>query len=200
MIKDIVCHSKLEHTDTLAAYLPGGDLFVSKKIDDSVFRKLLSGIACEVLNAEGYLKLLQQDFIPDSTVASLDEWERTLAIPDDCFDGQGSDDIRRRDILVKLASLGVQTEEDFEELALLFGLVINIQAGAVSNQVFPFTFPLTFPANAQDARFTIVVQFTPSTTFPYTFPFPLGDDSITILECLFNKLKPANCQVIFVAV
>ena len=200
MIKEIVCHSKLEHTDTLAAYLPGGDLFVSKKIDDSVFRKLLSGIACEVLNAEGYLKLLQQDFIPDSTVAFLDEWERTLSIPDECFDGLGSDDIRRRDILAKLASLGVQTVQDFEELALLFGLVVTIQPGATSNQVFPFTFPLTFPANAQDARFTIVVQFTPSTTFPYTFPFPLGDDSITILECLFNKLKPANCQVIFVAV
>lgn len=202
MIEEIVCHSKLEHTDALAAYLPGGDLFVSKKIEGSVFRDLLSGLACEVLNAEGYLKLLQQEFIPDFTIAFLPEWERTVAIPDDCFDGQGTDAERRRDILAKLASLGVQTEEDFENLALLFGFVVNVMSGIDSAEVFPFTFPLTFPLTETDARFTIVVEFTPASTsvFPYTFPFTFGDDSIDILRCLFNNLKPANCQVLFIAV
>lgn len=201
MIKEIVCHSKLQHTDTLAAYIPGGDLFVSKRIVGSTFRNLISGLACEVLNAEGYLKLLQQEFIPDETVAFLSEWERTLGIPDDCFDGQGTDDIRRRDILAKLASLGVQTEEDFEELALLFGIVANVMSGIDSNEVFPLTFPFFFPLSEEEARFTIVIEYTPQfDIFPYIFPFTFGDDSVDILQCLFNKLKPANCQVLFRAV
>lgn len=198
MIKEIVCHSKLEHTDTLAAYLPGGDLFVSKKIEGSTFRNLLSGLACELLNAEAYLKVLQQEFIPDQTVAFLSEWEKALSIPDDCFDGEGTDDIRRRDILAKLASLGVQTVEDFEALALIFGIVVNVESGIASNETFPLTFPVIFPLDDAEARFTIIVQFTTTAgVFPYTFPITLGDDSIIILECLFNKLKPANCQVIF---
>jgi len=43
-------------------------------------------------------------------VAFLDEWERALGIPDDCFDLANTDDERRINILTKLAALGVQTE------------------------------------------------------------------------------------------
>jgi hypothetical protein len=33
-----------------------------------------------------------------------------------------------------------------------------------------------------------------------TFPFSFGDAIITILECLFRRLRPANCDVLFIQV
>ncbi len=201
-LKAIEPHDLEQHTDSLASYLPNDPLFVSKFIDDTNMRNLLKGLASELENTEAYLREVQKELIPDQTVNFIPEWERAVGIPDECFSGQGTQDERRRDILAKLASLGVQTAEDFENVALIFGLVVNVMSGIESNETFPLTFPFTFPLTEQDARFTIVVEFEPTavTVFPYTFPFTFGDDSITILRCLFNNLKPANCQVLFVSV
>lgn len=198
-IKEIQLHTKEQHADALARFSPPGELFAAKFIASTTYRQLLTGLACEFQNAEGYVKLLQDEFIPDNTIAFIEEWEKALGIPDDCFDAKGTIAERRRDILAKLASLGVQTAQDFEDLALLFGFVVNVTQGEEFINNFPYIFPITFPTSAEEARFIIVVEFTPVTTetFPYTFPLTFSGGTIPILECLFNKLKPANCQVIF---
>lgn len=186
------------HTQALADYLPNGRLFEAKNIGDSNFRQLLRGIAGELFTAQGYLKTLDQEYIPDQTVLFLDEWERALGIPGDCFSGTGSNDERRRDILVKLASLGIQTEEDFVMLAEMFGVAVTVTPGLDEIQ-FPLIFPVLMFSTKSEARFSIVVEFTVLDTsrFPLVFPFQFGDDAIAILECLFNKLKPSNCNIIF---
>ena len=187
-----------QYTDSLADYLPGGELFASKSVQDSNFRKLLRGLAGELFRSNGLLIEYSCEIIPDQTNKFLSEWESTLGIPDDCFSGTGTSDERRRDILVKLAALGVQTDIDFEELALLFGIVVNVKSGTI-NGIFPMVFPIIFFDTEKDARFTIVVTFTvpAANTFTYTFPIVFGGAEIAILECLFTKLKPANCDIIF---
>lgn len=197
-LKKIECHSIDEHTKALADYLPGGPLFAAKNIAGTVMRDMLKGISRESVRAEAYLKALQEEFIPDKTNNFLDDWERVLAIPDDCFDGQGTNGQRRQAILIKLASLGVQTAEDFENLALLFGITVSVIPGAELFS-FPLTFPFLFFTTEEEARFTIVITFTVSgpSVFPFTFPIVFGNREIAILECLFRKLKPANCEVIF---
>ena len=99
---------------------------------------------------------------------------------------------------MKLASLGIQTEEDFEGLASLFGVVVDVQP-ASPHAVFPAIFPIYLVGSPIDARFTIIVTFTVDTAnrFPLTFPFIFGDAAIATLECLFRKLKPSNCNIIF---
>ena len=136
----------------------------------------------------------------DCTVSFLDEWESAVGIPDDCFTGQGTNDERRRDILTKLASLGIQTAQDFEDLAEIFGVDVIVLGGAESGSVFPLIFPvIVFFNSAKEARFTIIVTFIleAANEFPLTFPIQFGSDEIAILECLFTKLKPANCDIIF---
>lgn len=194
MIKPIECHDSEQHTNAIAAYLPNGPLFAAKIKAGTVFRQLLTGIAEEVLNAEAYLKELQDDFIPDTTVKFIEEWESVLGIPDDCFLATGDTDERRRDILIKLASLGVQTADDFVALAALFGIVVTVESGKAVNQ--------PPAASDKEQRFTIVVTFTveAANQFPLTFPFTFGDEVIAIVECLFSKLKPANCNVLFIQV
>ena len=185
-----------QYTDSLAAYLPGGELFQSKSVQGSNFRNLLRGIAGEILRSNGMLR--EYDILPDTTLKFLSEWESALGIPDDCFSGAGDDDERRRDILVKLASLGVQTEADFVALAALFGINVDIIAGAEVG-TFPYTFPLLFFASAKAARFTMVIDHGEplSDAFPLTFPISFGSSTLGTLECLFRKVAPANVALLF---
>ena len=115
----VITHTQEEHTTALAQYMPDGALFEAKNINDSNFRKLLKGFAGELFTAEGYLKSFRDEFIPDQTNLFLSDWERTVGIPDECFSGTGYIADRRRDVLVKLASLGVQTADDFEAIVYL---------------------------------------------------------------------------------
>lgn len=179
------------HTNALAAYMPNGALFEAKALADSNFRQLLRGFAGEIFSAQGHITLLGVEYLPDETTLFLSEWERALSIPDDCFSGTGTNDERRRDILVKLVGLGLQTAPDFEFLADLFGEAVTVLPGSEYTG-YPF-------AVADDQkRYYIIIEFTPTGGgFPYTFPFVFGSETIRILECLFDRLKPSNCRVLF---
>lgn len=190
-----------QYTNSLADYLPGGRLFASKAVNGSNFRKLLRGMSGELFRSNGLLKEYSEQIIPDQTVKFIEEWESTLDIPDGCFLGTGSIDVRRRDILTKLAALGVQTAQDFIDLAAIFGVTVTIVPGPTP-QFFPFTFPFVLSGSPKEIRFTIFVEFTveEDSRFPLRFPFIFGDELIAILECIFNRLRPANCNVVFTQV
>ena len=190
-------HTKEEHTNALAQYLPNGRLFEAKNINDSNFRQLLRGLAGELFTAEGYLVTLEQEYFPDTTVLFIEEWEQALGIPDSCFSGTGDLDERRRDIVVKLASLGVQTVNDFVNLADTFGKTITITYPAESPYP-PYDIPYT-PVGFPEARFIMIVSGENIVTAvpPYDIPLFLSTGE-TVLECLFNKLIPSNTKVIFV--
>jgi len=195
----MIKHNIEEHADALADYMPNGRLFEAKKIGDSNYRQLLRGIGGELFTAEGYLISLNQEYLPDQTVLFIEEWETALGIPDDCFSTAGSIDGRRKNILIKLASLGIQTATDFEALGEIFGVDVIVHAGRDVGSTFPMVFPFIFFDRSSDSRFTIVVDFIveAANRFPLTFPFTFGSSEIAILECLFNKLKPSNCNVLF---
>lgn len=202
MSHKIVCHSTEQHADSLAAYMPGGPLFKAKFITGTVIRRLVEGLAVQLGVGEDYLKLLQTEFIPDNTTLFLDEWESALGIPDDCFPQSTDPDERRQFILIKLASLGVQTVADFQALIELFGVDATVRPGSEAASALPFALPYPLPLVGSDARFTIVVEFNGpapgAIPLPYALPFLLGANNETILSCLFQKLKPANCRVLFV--
>lgn len=186
------------HTRSLADYMPNGPLFEAKNVQDSNFRQLLKGIAGELFTAQGYLITLEEEYFPDQTNLFIDEWLRALQIPDGCLLGTGTNDDKRRDILVKLSALGVQTAEDFEALAEIFGVTITVITGDVAAS-FPLSFPLLFFNTPADSRYTIIINFPLPTGgfFIYNFPIVFGDSAQSILTCLFRGLRPANCQVIF---
>lgn len=185
-----------EYTDSLAAYLPGGKLFGARSIQDSNFRKLLHGMAGELYRVNGSLNDYASEITPDTTTRFIDEWESALGIPDDCFTGSGTIDERRRDVLTKLAGLGVQTVDDFEALGLVFGKTITVKQ--LSSDSLPaYSVPFN-PIGLPEARFVIIVEGVNlvTNTPPYSVPFDLFD-SESILECVFKHLKPANCDVVF---
>ncbi len=189
MTNDIVTHSNEEHTNSIAAYLPGGRLFEGATIQDTNFRKMLKGFADELITAEGYLKSYQDEYDINETTLFIDEWESSVGIPDACFLGPANVDGitgRRRDVLVKLASLGVQTTTDFENLAAIFGVNVQITSGSESGFFFPAAFPAPFFGSQQTARFAVVVKFISASAL------------IDLVECLFSLLVPANCVLVVI--
>ena len=180
----------LEFTKSLTRYQPGGKLFRAKNKTDKILHKFFNGLSVEAQRANELLRAYNEQYYPDTTVSFLVEWEQALGIPDDCLSGEGTNDERRRDILVKLVGMAVQTAADFEALALDFGIIAVVLGGKDASVSPPIT-----PDSA--ARNTIVVQFTPATVFPYTFPIMFGGGEIVILTCLFENIKPANNAVRF---
>lgn len=191
-----------EYTDSLAAYLPGGELFSAKNINGSNLRSMLRGLAWELYRANGYLREYSSDVIPDQTYKLIDEWESALGIPDGCFSGDGTIDERRDAVLLKLASLGIQTAADFVNLAQSIGYTVSVKAAA-PYAIFPMIFPILLIDSPKTARFTILVEYStagsvyPPAIFPLTFPFVFGGAQLGVMECLFRRLKPANCDIVF---
>jgi len=180
------------YTDSLAAYMPSGRLFSAKDVKDTNFRKLLRGMAGELFHANGLLRDYSTEILPDTTVEFIGEWESAVGIPDSCFTGTGTLNERRRDILIKLAALGTQTAEDFEELAAIFGITVNVLSGKD-----PLAANAVIGDTDKEKRFTIVVQYTSIVGFNYEFNFPFGLDDNSFLDCVLSRFKPANCRLLF---
>ena len=181
---------------SLAQYFPGGRIFQSKDDSSTNTYKFIAGLAEELFRANQILRGFNSDYYPNNTTQLLEEWEQTLGIPDSCFSVEDSTLIeRQRNVIVKLAGMSIQTAGEFEALAAEFGLAVTVVGG-----LDPSVSPVITPDKT--ARFTIVVQYIADTssTFTLTFPFQFGNDVIALMECVFNRIRPANCNVRFDAV
>lgn len=180
-----------EMADSLAGYLPNDRLFAAKRISGTNLRKLIKGLAWEYIRANELIEEYANEIMPDTTVKFISEWESAVGIPDGCFKTNGSLDERRRNVLVKLAALGAQTGLDFVAVADLFDVTVTITPGIDSGEVFG--------GGDTEARFTIVVDAVGGgdSGFPYPFPIPFVSSVISLVECVFNTIKPANTNVLF---
>jgi hypothetical protein len=178
-------------TQSLAAHLPGGLLWEGALIPGTNINALLKGLSGLLLDTEVFNQIYSTEFIPSGEGTSfLEDWERIVEIPGDgCFPGPAEPDrtVRRLHVLVKLASLGVQTADDFEALATSLGFpTVTVKSGIDEGIAEP------------EGQFTIFVRF-PFTgnKFPLKFPIPFGTDEFGIIQCLFTKLAPDNCKVLY---
>lgn len=200
-------------TGALANYLPSGRVWGAKAVAGTVTRQLLEGLAIEMIRSNDLIERFKTQILPDLTTDFLTEWEQAVGIPDDCFGGTGTLDERRGDLLIKLVSLGVQTADEFIALAALLGVSVLItQPG--SAQTFTYTFLDTeedapsvtgrFELGHSDiiTKFTMIVTFVDlprATRFPYTFPLTFLTREVGIVECLFERLKPANVKIEYIS-
>lgn len=194
--------SEDRQTDSLAIYNPDGKLFLAKRSAGKNYFKLLRGLSKELIRVQDLLVLYTDEILPDVTTQFLSEWESVVGIPDDCFDGSGSDGDRRNKILAKLNS-GVQTNADFvQTISTAFGIEVTIFAGAdVVNGVGGAPADDFFNGDLRRARFGIVVTFLSQDEpeFPLTFPILFGAQVISVMSCYVGTLIPANCEVFFVS-
>jgi uncharacterized protein YmfQ (DUF2313 family) len=196
-IKIPIVLTQQKQAQTLANYLPSGKIFAAKNIIGTNIRKLLLGFATEISKVDSLIALFRRDTIPDTTQNYLDEWESALAIPDSCLKGDGTDDQRRIGVLIKLAGYGLQTAQDFVDLAAKFEITITAEGGA-NRGIYGKTPTISFGSD-KEARFTLVIVPLDNIgeAFEYTFPFTFGTQDLATLECLFERFKPANVNLLY---
>lgn len=189
----------VENTDCLVAYLPDGRLFAAKNIEGSNLRKLYTAFSYEYGRLQN--KIYEISFEDDlsNTVNLINEWEKALQIPDDCFSNTTTMAQRRKQIVAKFALMNITTEQDWIDLAWFFGFRIKIEYGIQYN-TFTMKFPLYFAGSNKAARFTMIITFMgiskPKNIFTMQFPIVFEED-MNFMLCLLKKLKPANVNIHF---
>lgn len=197
-----IANSPEVNSQTEADYLLSDELHRAKNIKTSNLKALLNAFSLELTRVEEKLQELVDEFYPPDTTNLIVEWERTLGIPDDCFKVEGVDlEMRRKQVVAKLALMNLTTTQDFIDLAAFFDVAVTITSGSEIESVFPLTFPTQFFLNEKGAKFTMVVTFVnieqPNNIFPLTFPFIFDVQTpVDLIICLFNKLKPAPVRVV----
>lgn len=185
-------------TNILAGYLPNDPLHQAKNRQESNLRKVLIGLASQWLEFRNKINEVFDEYNPNNTTALIEEWESFVGIPDSCISNVGTIEQRRINILLKLSGINATTSKQFENIAAILGYSVVVQTGVDSS-----TFPLTLPfilMSQEEAPFIIVVKLSVSlkpSGFPLTLPFKLSSGAPEILNCLFNKLKPANTKLYF---
>lgn len=182
----------------LAGHLPDGEAWRNKFNADANLGKLVIGLAAEYLRVSTLLEESLSEVDAATTIQLIEEWEQSVGIPDDCLEASGSLEQRRENVISKLGNYGgVQTAQDFVDFAEFLGFDVRISNG-VTNGVFPLQFPIAFYGSRKEAVHTIIVDLEEErAVFPLSFPILFSPSVTGIIECLFRKLAPANCRVIF---
>lgn len=185
----------------LASSLPHGRIWSSKWDETRVFGRLIKAFSQEIRRL--FLRcqvLVVQELDITKTNQLILEWEESAGIPDQCFDRAASLIERRRRVEQKLNNFGdIITSADVVNLLAEFGENIEIVPGNESNAsqlgfgAGPFS-----TQELKEIRHTIAVRVeSDAQTFPLTFPIPFSTASNELLQCLVQRVVPANVNVQF---
>lgn len=198
MTKDLTTtHTAIEHGTSVAHFMPNGLLWSGKYNEQNELKKMLNGFGSECARGElALVELFTQRDI-NLTEQLISEWESAVGIPDDCFTTDKSLEVRRGQVIIKLA-YSPQIIIEFEELARLLGYNDVIVRNLGSNRFPRYNVPFC-PATGTECLFTVEVIGTGVTPRnpPYDVPFPLFSDS-TLIQCVFDKFKPANVLFVYI--
>ena len=129
----------------------------------------------------------------------LVEWEASVGLPSACVSTADKTlQDRRADVIARLRRTPITNKAEFEELGRsLTGLDVRVEPGA-DLETFPLPFPVHFSSDG--GRFTLYVYVTgyDAPHFVYEFPVPLGFYRHPLLECIFQKITPANVRLVFI--
>lgn len=182
---------------SLGYALPNGKLFEAKNIPGSNLYLLIKALATEIWRLENRVNAFVDNYDIRITESLITDWEAAVGIPDDCISTEFTLEERRKHVIAKFLALGCSTEADFIYLANYLGYTVTIkQIGAFSDPPYDVPFyPVSFP----HGRFVWIIEGEGVAEFvpPYDVPFDVNVGS-TVLQCFFNKLKPANTLLYFV--
>lgn len=188
-----------ENANILAQYLRNDDLHASKNIEGSNLRKLLLGLAEGFKDVNNNINILVKNGNVNEATELIELWEKTVGIPDDCLDNSGTIEERRNKVLIKFAGLQGTLIEQFEYVVNLLGYSgIEVVSG-LDKIRYPLTYPILYINSEEEATFTIVVALPDELAiqvYPLTYPITYNG-IISQLQCIFDKLKPANVQIIY---
>lgn len=186
------------YEDQVRALLPPGPAWPQGPDDPPM--QLGSGWAYSVARMDAVIIGLVDEADPTTTYALLDDWERVAGLPDACelaFGGEQEIAQRRSALLARITSAGGQTAAYYISVAAAMGYDITItefSEHTVDDDV-------DAEMNGQDWAFAWAVNATTTTVTEFsvddTADDPLAWWGNAILECVFERIKPAHTTLIF---
>ena len=162
--------------------------------------RLLAGLSEEFARIDARVRDLIGESDPRTTIEMLADWERTLALPDNCSNVlaptlQG----RRDDVLSKLVGIGGQSRAYYIAVAARLGYAITIEEfvpfrvgrSRVGNRVYSQDWTWVWRVNGPPVKITA---------------FRVGRSRMgerlrswgnSALECRLTQIKPAHTRIIF---
>ncbi len=184
----------------LSQHLPEGRAWANKLTVGSNTHALLISCAAAFNRVQAQIQELANEYNINSSTSALltgsgllEEWETSVGLPDECINTLASLTERRENIIFRLRRVPIVTKEEFETLGTaLAGVTVTVTPGT----------EVDVSPDSQSA-FKLYVGFpTSNTGFPYDFAIgppaglPFGGFQSDVVECIFNKIVPANVVVI----
>jgi uncharacterized protein YmfQ (DUF2313 family) len=186
-----------DYQQALAALLPEGAAWPREP--GSVLMRLLGAWAVELERVDARAALLMAETDPASTAELLADWERVVGLPDECAMQAQTVAERRAALEGRLTSVGGQSKAFFFQLAQRLGYTVTIdefESAAAATSA-----GLSFVGDEWAHTWRVNV---PSTVGITSFRAgsgaagePLRAWSNDVIECQFNRIKPAHTRLLF---
>lgn len=182
----------------MADCLPVGRVWASKNIEGSNIRKLIKCLSVAHNFTQQQVELLDDEFRIYNTFDLLAEWEKSVGIPGECLGLSSTIAQRRQAVIDRLKKQPIVTLSEMQAYvdALFPGAGVTLYPGYEYFN-FEYEFELTFLGDVSE-RFILVVDVPLSEeAFEYEFEITFeGAPDVEKLECLLNKINPANVYIL----
>lgn len=193
----LVSHSRDEYRDALAALLPTGPAW--PRDPEAALMKFLASLAVEMERVDARAAQLLAETDPAATTELLADWERVVGLPDPCVTQVQTVAQRRQALEGRLTAVGGQSRRFFTELAFRLGYSITIDEFRSAAEATAAGIPFTGDEWAHTWRVNVPVAV--SITYFRVGAGAVGEQlrawSNEVLECQFNRYKPAHTRLLF---
>lgn len=185
-------------SNQLAEHMPQGKVWEGKRVDGSNLRGLVNGMARPFNLAQQKIEELAREFDINQTVLLIDEWEKSVGLPDECLVEVTDIEQRRQLVKDRLRKSPVVTIQELQDYvnAFLSDLTVTLYPGKPYYSL-PYKLPQHLIGNV-NKRFILVAEIERAgADLPYKLPQQLirGVDP-SRLRCLINKVIPSNVLLI----
>lgn len=210
-----------QYEEQQAALLPQG--LAWRRRPGGLRAQIVAGIAVELARFDNRLADLVDEADPRTTGELLADWERVAGLPDSCTGALETVPLRREALVARLTARGGQSRAFFIALAASFGRTITIEELRPWDVEHSTVDEPLYGPEAQ-LVWRVLVSGYASTAFYFdvrdsgvdeplvsyeifditrfdielhTVDDPLASWGDRLLECLFERLKPAQTSVLF---
>ncbi len=193
----LVVATQDDYAQGLNGLLPQGEVWAIEA--GSVLAAVMRALAAEMSRLDARAAQLLAETDPATTTELLGDWERVVGLPDPCVTLGQTVAERRAALEGRLTSVGGQSKLFFVQLAARLGYAVTVDefasAGAATSAGISFTgdgWAHTWRVNVP-----ATVGITPFRVGSGAVGEPLRAWSNEVLECQFNRLKPAHTNLLF---
>jgi hypothetical protein len=189
--------------ETLLAHLPRGVAWLAARVPGKNLYKLWVSFSDAYEDAVEAMCKLPVELNPYTTTELITEWEAAVGLPDACLPAATTLAERRKYVIFRLSKRRWTTEQDWKDLAELFGLTITVTPGwrVQKPALYPFCYPKSYLYLERLGRFHVFIDVDGGCGddgYAYDYPHTYGSgERCELFKCIIDKVKPANVVVIW---